>query len=140
MLLLAFPVVKLTSDPTSLEGTLCPTCVTMNCMVREVRRLRWFFDNTELSSYLYASEDTFPRPPTAVNTPLAGVEVVITNAVQDADNPNAFDASSTLTTNLTVLRDLGVQRVQCGSGDVNVRSTISVDFTIQCKLLTPITK
>lgn len=103
-------------------------------MVQELPQLGWFFDNSDTasSSYVFSNEHIFPRPPD-VNTTLPGIEFVTIMAEQSSGNPDLFNATSNLVTNLATLVDLNISIIQCGSSAVRSDET-NVTYSIQCEL------
>ena len=114
----------------SLNGSLCPHLqVTMTCSVESIPLLRWFTSSFNTDPYAYSRGDESRVPIDIVSLP-PGVMIVIVSVTQSmAPDHDQFTAVSTLNTTSSVLGDLNVQSVYCGSNEIH-SETISVNFTL----------
>ena len=126
---LGVPSATLTSVPAILEGNICPTTVQMTCTIEDIAILRWFHNENQLAAYLYTPGDTFPHQATLDNSQ-QGIYILITSSVPEASNVDLTDATSTLTTNLALLKEFNMQDITCGSG-----GTRSIPVTVNFDIL-----
>ena len=99
------------SSSTVLEGSICPTTVRITCMITDLPALRWIINDNSVASYLHTDGDTFPI---TLSSP-PGIEITVTSAAPDNVNRDLFDATSTLTTNTTLLQAFNMHNFTCGN-------------------------
>ncbi len=72
---------------------------------------RWYFNDESVALYIYEEDDEYPLNVT-LSTPIPGVMIQIVQASLDA---TSFSYNSTMTANLSVLIQVGVSNISCGS-------------------------
>ena len=124
---------SLTSNSSSLIGSLCPQVVTMTCSVENIPLLIWSTSSFNTNAYVYSPEDESRVPiDIEASPPLpTGVMITVVSVTQSTVDADLFTAVSTLNTTSSVLGDLYVQiqSVYCGSNEVQ-SEILPVDFTI----------
>ena len=115
---------NLTTEPAPLEGELCPTVVQFTCIIEDLSVLRWFINDSNIFSYYVT--DTFPS---ILSPSVPGIEISVTAATSDNGNNDLFDATSTLTTNTTLLQAFNMQDFTCGS-TMTRSEPVTVNFNI----------
>ena len=119
------PAATLSSVPVTLNGDICHTTVQMTCMITDLSSLRWSIGDISQGSYIYLPGDELPV--TLSSQP--GIEISITAASPSNVNPDLFDATSTLTTNTTLLQAFNMQDFTCGT--IGTRSApVTVNFNL----------
>ena len=105
--------------------------VIMTCSVGNIQSLRWSTSSFN-HAYVYSPGDESRVPINIVSSPPlpTGVMIVVISVIQNTIHLDRFTAVSMLNTTLSVLGDLNVQSVYCGSSEVQ-SETIPVDFTIR---------
>ena len=100
-------------------GSQCHLVVQLTCTVQNLTSLRWWFDDDQISTYIYSQANTFPHtPPGGAN----GIQIQIIRAARTAGD--RFNATSVLTTNSSVLGSLKqqVDNIQCGTNAIRSQS------------------
>ena len=114
--------------PALLNGSICHTTVQMTCVISNLQTLRWFIDaNTQLISYTYSTGDE-SQVPITLQAP-RGMEISIINAMSTNFSIDLFNATSTLTTNTTVLQAFNMQEFTCGNQGTR-SAPVTVNFDI----------
>ena len=103
--------VSLTANAT-LDGALCPGSVQFTCMATQQAALRWRFNNTvpNIVESAYTVDSSVP----SLATPMPGVTVELVSR-ENIVNQTFADFTSTLTVDISVLRDDVVRSISCGS-------------------------
>ena len=78
-----------------------------------------------IHNYVYLAGDEL-RLPIALSSP-PGIAISITSAAHDSVNADLFDATSTLTTNTTLLQAFNMQEFTCGSFGI-MSTPVTVNF------------
>ena len=91
---------------------MCPGIVQFECVATNIETtLIWTFDDVlRTVVYVFDRMDNFPRTILDNN----GVEITVLSAVQNVQNLDQANFTSTLTTNISMLLLSGVQTVTCG--------------------------
>ena len=121
------------SNVTLLAGV-CPQ-VTFNCTAVDIpsTTLRWFINDDIIASYPYDSNHQFPKDHTITTMSSPWRDVVMIQIVEASYNDNNHDRGnfqSTLTTNLSAVRELGGENVTCGSAGTK-SNTIELNFNFK---------
>ena len=124
--ILGVPAASLTSVPGVLEGAICPTTVQLMCIIKDLSFLKWFIDGNEVASYIHSS-NTMPFPRPATINQLQGINIQIDSAV--SSGLDIINATSTLTTNTTLLQAFSMQDFTCGSFET-MSEPVTVNFGI----------
>ena len=127
ILFLGVPDATLATLPTLLNGSICPTAVQMTCITSDLTSLRWFIDNMSLYAYVYSPDDESRLPITLSTSP--GLDIIITSVAPNNVNRDLFDATSTLTTNTTLLQAFNMQDFTCGTNVIR-SEPVTVNFNI----------
>jgi hypothetical protein len=106
------PSVTLISSPSSLEGEICSS-VAMTCTVQDLSASRWFINGTQEAAYLHSLSNTFP-PARELNARSPGISIQIISATIGT-SVDTVNATSILTSNVSVLRTFMGQPFECGS-------------------------
>ena len=87
----------------------------------------WFINDNSIATYGHTNGDTFPI---TLSSSLPGIEISVTSAAPDNVNPLFLDhATSTLTTNTTLLQVFNILNITCGN--YGTRSElVTVNFNI----------
>jgi hypothetical protein len=84
----------------------------MTCTVHDLSALRWFINDTEEAAYLHSLSNTFP-PARELDARSPGISIQIISATIGT-SVDTVNATSLLTTNVTVLRAFMEQQFECG--------------------------
>ena len=115
------------------NASICPN-VTFNCSAINLpsTTLRWFFNNEQFAQYPLTPGDTYPMVIQPTNTTLSGlvgdVAIQILEATNREDNPDVASFLSTMTVNISALKEAGVTEVSCGRFDIMTRTYANVTF------------
>ena len=94
-------------------------------MLTDLSSLRWFIGDMTQDVYIYLPGDELP---VTLSSP-PGIEISITAASPSNVNPDLFDATSTLTTNTTLLQAFNMQDFTCGTiGTLSEPVTVNFDL------------
>ena len=98
----------------SSHGMVCPQA-TFNCTVIDLpsTTLRWFINDDIIASYPYDPSHQFPRDIQSMST--HGVTIRILQASFSASSMDTANFHSTLSGNLSVIREMGGHSISCGS-------------------------
>ena len=109
----------------SLTGNLCPTTqVQFMCMLEDVYTIRWFSNETQLSSYIWTPSDTYPI---ILKTPVGPVTII--HAAPDSTSADIIDGSSSLASTSTLLHAFNMQGITCGT--IGIRSArVELNFNL----------
>ena len=127
---LGVPSTSLTTMPTPLSGGICHTTVQMTCMITDLTSLRWFIDDMAHYEYVYSRDDESKLPITlsaALSIP-PGLDITITSVTPN-NNPDHFNAISSLTTNVSLLQAFNMEDFTCGSFDT-MSEPVTLNFHI----------
>ena len=121
------------SNVTLLPGV-CPQ-VTFNCTAVYLpsTTLRWFINDDIIASYPYHPNHQFPYNEILTSSPWT--DVVIIQIVEASWSDSSLDRAnfySTLTANLSAVRELGGENVTCGSTGTR-SNTIELNFNFKGK-------
>ena len=100
-------------------------------MTSDLTTLRWFIDDVDLLIYAYSTGDESRLPFTlSITLPISpGLEIAVTSVAPSTVNRDLFDATSTLTTNITLLQAFNMQDFTCGTFETR-SETVTVNFNI----------
>ena len=108
----ARPILAL--NTTSSHGMVCPQA-TFNCNATDLpsTTLRWFINDDIIAAYPYDPSDQFPQNIQSMST--YGVTIRILEASLNASSMDRASFHSTLSGNLSVIREMGGHNISCGS-------------------------
>lgn len=134
--------IEVSSNITSIMGKICPETVQFTCVATDFETtLLWGFNTLSSTMFRYVLNTMDAFPLTIFGD--GNVTVVILSAVQNPQDLDRADFTSTLTVSLTTLISRGVQRVFCGTSlendnynlmlnDVTVRGKYIAAFFCMC--------
>ena len=112
VLFAAHPILVL--NTISSHGMVCPQA-TFNCSATDLpsTTLRWFINDDIIASYPYDPSHEFPRNIQSMST--HRVTIRILQASFNASSMDTANFYSTLSGNLSVIREMGGHNISCGS-------------------------
>jgi hypothetical protein len=100
---------------------MCLSTVVFNCTIQNLASLVWFFDEMEIVHYTHQLGDEARLPFLEYDGDLGLIEII---HVQSSTNSDDINATSTLTTDTSVLDNIST--IQCGAGRTRSNVNVSV--------------
>jgi hypothetical protein len=104
------PEVNLTSSASVVGGRMCLSTVKFSCTIQDLASLVWFVDEMEIVRYTHQIGDEAQVPFVEYDGNLGRIEII---RVQSSTSSDDINATSTLTTNTSVLDNISA--IECGS-------------------------